>query len=532
MRTNLLCVPGIVVLAHAASAQLPQPEGFSTQNIISQAADRAESVVAADLDGDGDVDVLSASAGDGKVAWYENLGGGAFGPQRLISQLGTNPQQVVADDLDGDGDLDVLWTGIQSDQIVWHRNLGGGSFGPGQALSISTASPLSITTSDLDGDGDRDIVAAFLTQNGGVAIFQNLGGGAFGAQQSQPNVVGIYRYVRAADLNGDGRPDLLVSRQQTSEFQIIPNFGNLSFGAPFALPTPGGFQVTRSIEAADLDGDGNLDLLTTLNTPNGTYWHRNLGGGIFGPRQTISNQVAVASDALAADFDLDGDLDVVSSGAGNFDPIGWFENLGAGTFRPYKGIVPQNNGDVNAVSSIFVADVDGDSDLDVLSSSVFDDKVAWYSNLVGVSQTTVYCTAGTTSNGCSPSINANVNPNVANNAGVTITVANVEGLKQGICFYGVNNTGFTPSPWSPGSTSFLCVKGPTQRAGSLFSGGSSNACNGGFELNWDTFVAANPTAIGVPFAAGDKVFVQAWFRDPPAPKTTNLSDAVELTVQP
>jgi hypothetical protein len=115
---------------------------------------------------------------------------------------------------------------------------------------------------------------------------------------------------------------------------------------------------------------------------------------------------------------------------------------------------------------------------------------------------------------------------------VTITVANVEGQKQGIYFYGVNNTGFTPSPWSSNSTSFLCVKGPTQRAGSLFSGGTNNVCNGGFLLNWDAFVAANPTAIGVPFAAGDKVFVQAWFRDPPAPKTTNLSNAVELTVQP
>jgi hypothetical protein len=532
MRTNLLCVPGIVVLAHAAAAQLPQPEGFSTQNIISQAADFAQSVVAADLDGDGDVDTLSASQADGKIAWYENLGGGAFGPQRLISQLSTNPQQVLADDLDGDGDLDVLWTGVQSDQIVWHPNLGGGSFGPGQALSLATGTPWSITTSDLDGDGDRDIVAAFLIQNGRVAFFQNLGGGVFGPQQSLPNAIGVYRYVRAADLNGDGRPDLLVSRQQSSQFQIIPNFGNLTFGAPFPVPAPAGFQVTRSIEAADLDGDGNLDLLTTLNTPNGTYWHRNLGGGIFGPRTTISNQVAVASDALAADFDQDGDLDVVASGAGDFDSIGWFENLGVGSFSSYKGIVPENNQEVASVSSIFVADVDGDTDLDVLSSSVFDDKIAWYSNLVGISRTTVYCTSGTTTSGCNALINANINPNVANNAGVTITVANVEGQKQGIYFYGVNNTGFTPSPWSSSSTSFLCVKGPTQRAGSLFSGGTNNVCNGGYSLNWDAFVAANPTAIGVPFAAGDKVFVQAWFRDPPAPKTTNLSNAVELTVQP
>lgn len=382
MRLSLLSIPGLLALAHAAAAQvqLGQPEDFSNQFVISQAADRAESVYAADLDGDGDVDVLSASAADGKIAWYENLGGGAFGPQQLISQVGTNPQQVLADDLDGDGDPDVLWTGIQADQIVWHANLGGGRFGPGQALSLSLSSPLSITTSDLDGDGDREIVAAFLTQNGRVAFFQNLGGGVFGPQQSLPSSSGVYRYVRAADLNGDGRPDLIASRQSPSQFQIFPNFGNLNFGAVIPVPTPGGSEVARSIEAADLDGDGNLDLLTTLNPPNGAYWHRNLGTGLFGPRQIISNQVASTSNALAADFDRDGDLDVVASGAGNFNPIGWFENLGGASFGPYKGIVPQNNPEVNSVSSIFTADVDGDKDLDVLSSSVFDDKIAWYSN--------------------------------------------------------------------------------------------------------------------------------------------------------
>jgi hypothetical protein len=382
MRYVLFCVPGLLLLAHTAAAQvlLGQPEGFSNQFVISQAADRAESVYAADLDGDGDVDVLCASAADGKIAWYENLGGGAFGPQQVISQLGTNPQKVLADDLDGDGDPDVLWAGVQADQIVWHANLGGGSFGPGQALSLSLSSPWSITTSDLDGDGDRDIVAAFLTQNGRVAFFQNLGSGVFGPQQSLPSSSGVYRYVRAADLNGDGRPDLIASRQSPSQFQIFPNLGNLTFGALIPVPSPGGFEVARSIEAADLDGDGNLDLLTTLNPPNGAHWNRNLGTGLFGPRQTISNQVASTSDALAADFDRDGDLDVVASGVGNFNPIGWFENLGGASFGPYKGIVPLNNPDVNSVSSIFTADVDGDGDLDVLSSSVFDDKIAWYSN--------------------------------------------------------------------------------------------------------------------------------------------------------
>jgi len=143
-----------------------------------------------------------------------------------------------------------------------------------------------------------------------------------------------------------------------------------------------------------------------------------------------------------------------------------------------------------------------------------------------------YCTAGTTTNGCNATISGNVNPNVANNAGVVLSVASIEGQKQGLIFYGIDNSSFVPLPWSATSSSFLCVKSPTQRTGPQSSGGTINGCDGAFTLNWDAFVSANPTAIGVPFTAGQSIFAQAWFRDPPASKTTNLSDALEMTVQP
>ncbi len=144
---------------------------------------------------------------------------------------------------------------------------------------------------------------------------------------------------------------------------------------------------------------------------------------------------------------------------------------------------------------------------------------------------TAYCTSGTSTNGCLPSISANVQPNLANNAGCVITCANVEGQKLGLFFYGVDNTGFSPVAWGAG-TSFLCVKGPTQRTPSASSGGTFGACDGTLSVNWDAFQAANPGSLGNPFSAGDSIFVQTWYRDPPSPKTTNLSDALEMTVQP
>lgn len=143
----------------------------------------------------------------------------------------------------------------------------------------------------------------------------------------------------------------------------------------------------------------------------------------------------------------------------------------------------------------------------------------------------VYCTAGTTANGCSASIYASDNPDVAHSNTCQIAVANVEGLKVGIVFYGL--AAFV-QPWcqlTPGS-SFLCVKSPTVRTGVQSSGGTFGSCNGSLALDWNAFHSANPGALGAPWSAGERAYLQAWFRDPASCKTTSLSNAVELTYQP
>jgi hypothetical protein len=144
----------------------------------------------------------------------------------------------------------------------------------------------------------------------------------------------------------------------------------------------------------------------------------------------------------------------------------------------------------------------------------------------------VYCTAGTTSSGCVPAIAASNQPSVSFANPCAITVANVEGQRSGLIFYGVDNTGFTPLSWAAGSGSFLCVKPPTQRSPGQSSGGSAGACNGQLQLDWNAFQSAFPGSLGAPWTVGELVYAQGWFRDPPAPKTTNLSDAILLTYQP
>ena len=145
---------------------------------------------------------------------------------------------------------------------------------------------------------------------------------------------------------------------------------------------------------------------------------------------------------------------------------------------------------------------------------------------------TPYCTAGTSSNGCVPSIGANASPSVSFAHACNIAVTSLEGQRNAIVFYGLNQTGFSPHPWSAGSNSFLCVKNPTQRTGTHGTQGTAGACNGSLLFDWNVYQSTHPSALGHPFAAGQKVYAQAWYRDPPAPKTTNLSNALELTCVP
>jgi hypothetical protein len=143
---------------------------------------------------------------------------------------------------------------------------------------------------------------------------------------------------------------------------------------------------------------------------------------------------------------------------------------------------------------------------------------------------TSYCTAGTTTNGCAASIHGTGQPAAGASSGFTLAVTGVEGQRAGILFYGVD--GSTALSWATGSTSSMCVKAPTQRLSVQSSGGNLFACNGALSVDFLAFMAAHPTALGQPIAVGQRFNAQAWFRDPPAPKTTSLSDALEFPLLP
>jgi hypothetical protein len=187
---------------------------FGPMQIISDSVDGITSVVAADLDGDGDRDVLASSSKDGwsvwtsSITWFENLGSGSFGPAQVISVFADGASCVDAADLDGDGDLDVLSSSWDDDKIAWYENLGPGWFGSELVISTAADMALAVATGDLDGDGDPDVLSAS-SGDDKLAWYENLGGGAFGAEVVLPGSADGACAVLAADLNGDGALDVL-----------------------------------------------------------------------------------------------------------------------------------------------------------------------------------------------------------------------------------------------------------------------------------------------------------------------------------
>lgn len=140
-----------------------------------------------------------------------------------------------------------------------------------------------------------------------------------------------------------------------------------------------------------------------------------------------------------------------------------------------------------------------------------------------------FCTAGTTSSGCVATLTSTGSPSVAQSSGFSIQAASVEGQKQGLFFYGVS--GEVAFPWGT-TSSWFCVKTPTQRFALQNSGGTPGQCDGALSVDFLSYVSSTPWALGAPFSAGDNVWMQAWFRDPPSSKTTMLTDGLFFAMQP
>ena len=348
-----------------------------------------EAVYAADMDGDGDLDVLSASAQDNKIAWYENVGGqGAFpaSHHRVITTSTSYAVSVYAADIDGDGDMDVLSASYHDAKIVWYENVDGrGAFPQSNHHVISTTASgaWSVFAADLDGDNDTDVISATRNDNK-VTWYENVGGdGSFPTSHHHvitTSAIGAMS-VCAADLDGDGDFDILsASTSLDGKTGIITLYENVGGNGSFpasnhrVIVSTDVHQLTLyTVHASDMDLDGDIDFLWTAY--NVIEWIENADGkGDFplSRRHLVTKSAAAAVWAHAADIDGDGDVDVLGALFGN-NRIVLYENSN-GTFAE-TNITKTITRSIHAVHA---ADLDNDGDLDVLG--IYDDGVEWIEN--------------------------------------------------------------------------------------------------------------------------------------------------------
>ena len=336
---------------------------FGGQNVIESSANGAWSVSAADIDGDGDMDVLGASFDDDEIAWYRNDGNENF-TKRASGTDADGAVNVLAADLDGDGDMDVLSASRNDDKLAWYQNDGSENF---TELPISTASDgvQGLFVADMDGDGDLDVLSASRVDDK-VAWYENDGSQSFAEHVVTTNA-NRAQAVAAADLDSDGDMDILSASVLDDKIAWYRNDGLFNFTENAITTTLNG---PYSVEVADLDGDGDMDVIATSSLNNLVVWYRNDGNGTF-TEQLIGSDADAVRSTYTADMDGDGDLDVVAAFRIGDDVV-WYENDSL-TFTEHV-ITTATDGP----QSVFVADIDSDGDLDVLSASDNDDMIAWY----------------------------------------------------------------------------------------------------------------------------------------------------------
>jgi hypothetical protein len=337
------------------------------------------STAAADLDGDHDPDVIYAARYAQELAWHSNLGDGIFGPKQSIALLGQQPTSVLAADLNGDGANDVVFASLPGDRIGWIPNETG-TFDPSSLTYLDpgeTPAPQSIAVADLDGDGDLDLLYGSTSYR--LAWFDNLdGAGTFSpGQQIVSDTLHNVQFVDAADLDGDHDLDIVAGEFISKRIVWFENTdGAGRFGPQRTITDEAG--NANAGAATDLDGDGDLDVLGAWGSgPSGEInWYENTdGAGSFGEARLVST--FLPSHALSpGDMDGDGDVDFVAASPQE-DRLAWFANLdGLGTFSNLLVFGSFLGGEL----SIRTVDLDGDGDVDVLSSASDDGKVTWYRN--------------------------------------------------------------------------------------------------------------------------------------------------------
>jgi hypothetical protein len=336
------------------------------------------SITAADVNGDGKMDLIVANEISGNTGVLLGNGDGTFGPAAILGAAGS----VAVADLNGDGKPDIVTASgyLPVDIYVLIGN-GDGTFQP--PVSYYSGGPGDfVAIADVNGDGKPDLVVANSSGAGTVGVLLGNGDGTF-----QPAVVypsgGIYSsFAVVADVNGDGKPDILVANLYATGGGFHDSVGVLLGNGDGTFQPPamydGGGAGLFAIAVADLNGDGKLDIVTANFYPTkGLSGHGvagvliGNGNGTFQPPAVYDTGGFNASSVAISDVNGDGKPDMLvtttakssESSAGSADV---FLGNGDGTFQPAIAYAAGQG-----VTHIAVADVNNDGRPDMIVANTY-----------------------------------------------------------------------------------------------------------------------------------------------------------------
>ncbi len=323
---------------------------FGPQTDFGTTAQSRAQVTIADFDEDGAVD-LAALTFDG-IDILAGLGDGTFALQSSITSTGAFPDFLGGGDFDEDGHADIAVMASTLEVLVLF-GAGNGTFPRQVAVPTGGVVPTDFETGDLDGDGHLD-VAVLLRAADAVVVARGLGDGSFDTPRGfgtnhQPDGLSW------GDFNNDGDPDLVAVSGPTSVATVLFGLGNGSYRSIYTV----GDKIHGTV-VADFDGDGRNDLATASEWGDRVDILMNTGAG--GLLLTETFTYADAYDLVAGDFTEDGDLDLIVGTRFQAAPILLAGN-GDGSFAAPTA-VPGMSGGVNTLKT---ADFDGDGDLDIVA---------------------------------------------------------------------------------------------------------------------------------------------------------------------
>jgi len=277
------------------------------------------------------------------------------------------PQSVAVADVNGDGKLDLISANVRfppppdyAGTLTVLTNNGSGGFTQSAELNVDVY-PSCVVAADINGDGKPDLICAHKTAPGTLSVLTNNGSGGFGFNATL-NVGNGPSCVVAADVNGDGYVDLVSANHDNSTLTVLTNNGSGGFGFNATLNV---VIAPSCVVAADVNGDGKLDLVSSANgSPSSTLTVlTNNGSGGFGSNATLHVD-SYSYWVVAADVNGDGKLDLVSANHDN-DTLTVLTNNGSGGFG--------SNATLNAVygpGCVVAADLNGDGKSDLICANV------------------------------------------------------------------------------------------------------------------------------------------------------------------